>query len=78
MWYATERMECLWCESDGYSEAVSRMPILVGVDALNGVELLLPVALLLQAQAGVRPYVILQRVGDAIFLPAGCAHQVIT
>eukprot|EP00962_Isochrysis_galbana_P013451 scaffold3816_cov135-Isochrysis_galbana.AAC.1 len=30
----------------------------------------------LEAVSGVRPYVILQGVGDAVLLPAGCAHQV--
>lgn len=30
----------------------------------------------LEAVAGVRPYVILQGEGDAVLLPAGCAHQV--
>ena len=30
----------------------------------------------LHAQAGIVPYVILQRLGDAVLIPAGCAHQV--
>ena len=30
----------------------------------------------LQAQAGITPYVILQKLGDAVLVPAGCAHQV--
>ena len=30
----------------------------------------------LREQAGIVPYVILQRLGDALLVPAGCAHQV--
>jgi lysine-specific demethylase 3 len=30
----------------------------------------------LAEQAGILPYVVLQRLGDAILVPAGCAHQV--
>ncbi len=30
----------------------------------------------LSARHGVRPYTIRQGVGDAVFIPAGCAHQV--
>ena len=30
----------------------------------------------LASETGVRPWRILQRVGDAVFIPAGCPHQV--
>ena len=30
----------------------------------------------LHEQAGIVPYVVLQRLGDAVLVPAGCAHQV--
>uniref|UniRef100_A0A7S3RGU3 JmjC domain-containing protein n=1 Tax=Strombidinopsis acuminata TaxID=141414 RepID=A0A7S3RGU3_9SPIT len=30
----------------------------------------------LEVDAGIRPYVVLQEVGDALIIPAGCAHQV--
>ena len=30
----------------------------------------------LEAKYGVRPFTIHQRVGEAVFIPAGCAHQV--
>jgi len=29
------------------------------------------------AEKGIRPYIIYQRPGDMVFIPAGCAHQVI-
>jgi lysine-specific demethylase 3 len=30
----------------------------------------------LEQQTGIRPYTIYQATGDAVFIPAGCAHQV--
>jgi lysine-specific demethylase 3 len=32
----------------------------------------------LEAQHGIRPYTIRQSAGEAVFIPAGCAHQVCT
>eukprot|EP01112_Ceratiomyxa_fruticulosa_P015414 TRINITY_DN4528_c0_g1_i2.p1 TRINITY_DN4528_c0_g1~~TRINITY_DN4528_c0_g1_i2.p1 ORF type:complete len:128 (-),score=13.33 TRINITY_DN4528_c0_g1_i2:113-496(-) len=30
----------------------------------------------LEAKKGVRPYTFVQKLGDAIYIPSGCAHQV--
>lgn len=44
----------------------------------SGIYLDEPLLRTVQQLAGITPYMVLQRLGDAVIVPAGCAHQVLS